>query len=489
VRSLSGGAERPKVFSLLRNDGAARVVQDPAPAVLRATTYTLASLFFWSAVARADDATVAPHPDAPWWLSGQINLIAQAQPGFHSPYHSDGDPTCPVGTGESCGSSLLPDDHLAASFVVTVFAGYAVTSTTAIVVAPESAGGSALSTGVGLAGFTNIDIVRNPSLSSVPYVARAFVDQIIPLSDDWVDVDHGPLRPFRRVPKQRLQIRAGKMSTAESFDLNAVGSDSHYQFINWTVDNNGAWDYAADTRGYTLGAIVEYADPTWAVRFGELLMPTYANGTHYDFDLANARGQNLEVEHHQIIGGRPGIVRVLGYWNLAEMGNYDEANAQAKAAGVPAEVRFTREQGRSKVGFGVNVEQELTDEMRGFLRLGWNDGRNESFAYTEVDDTIVVGIDLRGTSWHRSGDKLGLAAVSNGISDGHREYLALGGHGFLLGDGRLHYGREDIVEAYYTLGAIHGISPAIDLQLVDHPGYNTDRGPVFVGSLRLHVEL
>jgi hypothetical protein len=457
--------------------------------VLRATTCALAVILL-PALAHADDSTVAPHPDARWWLGGQVNLVGQAQPGFHSPYASDGDPTCPTDTGESCGSSLQPDSHLALSYVMTVYAGYALTRTTAIVIAPESAGGSALSTGVGLAGFTNIDIVRNPSLSSAPYLSRVFVDQIFPLTDDWEDADRGPLRPFQQIPKRRIELRMGKMSTAESFDLNAVGSDSHYQFLNWTVDNNGAWDYAADTRGYTLGAIVEYVDEAWgAVRFGALLMPTFANGTEYDYNIAHARGQNLEVELHETVSGRPGIVRILGYWNLAKMGNYAEANAQAISLGIPAEVRNTREVGRSKVGFGLNVEQDLSDTTRGFLRAGWNDGRNESFAYTEVDDTVVAGFDVRGTQWSRADDKLGVALVSNGISEGHREYLALGGHGFLLGDGRLHYGREDIFEAYYTLAPFHGVSPAVDFQFVEHPGYNTDRGPVVVGTVRLHVEI
>ena len=144
---------------------------------------------------------------------------------------------------------------------------------------------------------------------------------------------------------------------------------------------------------------------------------------------------------------------------------------------------------RTKYGVGLNEQQQVTDNMRAFGRFGWSDGRNESFAYTEVDDTIELGFDLRGASWARPHDQLGVAAVSNGLSDLHRTYLALGGEGFLLGDGKLNYGREDIVEAYYTAQVHRGVFPAFDVQLIENPGYNHDRGPVAVFSVRLHLEI
>ena len=421
--------------------------------------------------AHADDAFLVDHPDGAWWVSGQVNLILQAQPGFHSPYEGD--------------NSLRPHDHSALSVVGTVFAGYELTSTTTILVTGESAGGGGLSDALGVAGFTNLDVVRNPSLGAAPYLGRAVIDQIIPLDDARDDNERNPMRLFHRVPRHRIEIRAGKLSTVDFFDVNSVGTDSHYQFMNWTVDNNGAYDYAADTRGYTLGAEVEYAAPLFAVRYGLMLMPTVANGIDYDFDLANARGEQLEVEARECIADHPGIVRVLGFWNHARMGRYSEAIAEYRQGIVDVpDVTTTREKGRLKYGFGLNVEQEVSATARVFARVGWNEGENESFAYTEVDNTVLAGFDMKiGTG------KLGAAVVTNGISDAHRTYLQLGGKGFLLGDGTRHYGREDIFETYYTLKAYRGVFPAADLQLISHPGYNTDRGPVAVGSLRLHIEI
>ena len=299
-----------------------------------------------------------------------------------------------------------------------------------------------------------------------------------------------PFNVLRKVAKRRIAIRAGKLSTVDSFDSNSVGSDSHLQFMNWTVVQNGAYDYAADTRGYTYGGVIEYIAPLWALRYGAMLMPTVANGIVLDTDFAHARGEHLELELHECIAGHKGIVRILGFLNHANMGNYDEAIAVYREGITDTpDIIQTREVGRTKHGVGVNWEQELPHDVRVFGRFGWADGQNEAFAYTEVDNTLEVGGDVQGTAWGRANDRIGIAAVSNGLSEPHREYLALGGLGFLLGDGSLHYGREDIVEAYYTARAYRGISPAIDLQLVEHPGYNVDRGPVYIGALRVHVEL
>ena len=427
-------------------------------------------------LARADDAYLFDHPDAAWWLSAQLNAIAQAQPGFRAPYTGD--------------NSFRSDDHTAVSLVATVYAGYEVTPTTAVAIAGESAAGGGLSDALGIAGFSNLDVVRNPTLGAAPYLGRAFVDQVIPLSDARLPRDRDPLHLLRTLPDRRIELRAGKLSTADAFDVNSVASDSHLQFMNWAVDNNAAFDYAADTRGYTLGLIAEYAEPRFAVRAAELAMPTVANGIDYDSDIARARGENLEFELHTDLAGRPATLRLLGFANHARMGRYADAIAAVRRgdAAIP-DITATRAPGRIKLGTGLNAESELTPLVHAFLRLGWSDGRYESFAYTEVDNTAAIGADLRGDPWHRPGDKLGLAAVSSGLADDHRRYLALGGKGFLLGDGRLRYGRETLVETYYTARVHRGLFAAADLQLIARPGYNRDRGPIAIGSLRLHAEL
>jgi carbohydrate-selective porin OprB len=171
------------------------------------------------------------------------------------------------------------------------------------------------------------------------------------------------------------------------------------------------------------------------------------------------------------------------------MGDYREAVA-AYLAGVDPTPTITLHEhfGALKYGFGFNDQQELTNTLRVFGRFGWNEGQHESFAYTEVDQTVEAGGDLAGASWHRPLDKVGLAVISNAIKRDHQNYLRYGGLGFLLGDGRLNYGRENIVESYYNWHAWRGLFYAVDVQHFNDPGYNRDRGPVWVGSVRAHVD-
>ena len=350
----------------------------------------------------------------------------------------------------------------------------------------KRAGGRGLSDALGLAGFTNLDVVRNPTLGSAPYIARAMVHVTVPLSNDLVDATPTAFALAAHVAARRIEIRVGKLGMADFFDLNSVGSDSHLQFTNWTIDNNGAYDYAADTRGYTYAAIAEYDPPRWSLRIGEALMPTQANGLEMDRDIAHARAENLEAELRPVMGL---AIRLLGYANHANMGSYDEAISGFLAGRDPMpDVIAYRRPGRVKTGFGVNTEYTFPRLVRVFARTGWNEGHNESFAYTEVNNSVQAGGDVTGAWWQRPNDRLGVAFVSNGLSGPHREYLALGGQGFLLGDGTLRYGRENIVEAYYRAQVWRTVSASAGLQFIAHPGYNQDRGPVIVEMLRLHVD-
>lgn len=421
--------------------------------------------------------TIFPHSQTSrFWISGQINTIPQWHASFRAKYSGD--------------NSLRPQAENATSRVLTLYTGVQLTRNTEILFDLESTGGRGISDAFGLAGFTDLDVVRNPDLGSKPYIARLMVHQIIPLSSETIEATRGPLSLATKLPVRRLEIRAGKLGIVDFFDLNSVGSDSHLQFLNWTIDNNGAYDYAADTRGYTWGLMVEYQDRNWGARFAETLMPKVANGIQLVWNLRRARAENLEVEFRRsLIARRSGVLRLLAYLNHANMGSYRQAVERFRAGidHVP-DVTAHPPGVRKKYGFGVNFEQEVSDLVRVFGRYGWNDGRNESYAYTEVDNTAVVGMDLKGSLWKRRQDKVGAAFVTNGISADHRLYLALGGKGFLLGDGALTYGRENIFESYYTLHLWRGIFTSFNLQHINNPGYNRDRGPVLVPALRLHLE-
>lgn len=428
----------------------------------------------------ADDSPLVMFPHAEWdrfWLSGQANFISQWHPNFHSPYQ---------GT-----NSFTSGAEGATSRVLTLFTGWRATNTTEFICDVQETGGDALSEALGIAGFTNLDVVRNPTLSKSPYLARLIWHQIIPLGSKKVATDRNPFLLFRELPERRLEIRFGKFSLADFFDLNSYGSDTNFQFMNWAVDNNGAYDYAADTRGFTFAALVEYHDRNYVIRFAEALMPKVANGIHLDADLSRARAENVELElHGRVVGKQPGILRLLSYVNHANMGVYQQqVNEWLATHSTPVpEITDHPLQTTVKYGFGANFEQPVKEWLGLFGRWGWNEGQHESYAYTEVDQTWQIGAGADGMRWGRRNDRAGLVFVSNGISHPHAEYLGYGGLGFLLGDGRLTYGRENILESYYTLHVWRGFFPALALQYIVHPGYNRDRGPVVVPSLRMHFE-
>lgn len=431
----------------------------------------------------ASAVTLFPHSsDSRFLISGQANIVFQAHGPFHAPYE---------GT-----NSLLSRGEYKTSLIGTLFLGAQLLRdpqhSTDFILDFESAGGRGISEALGLAGFTNLDVVRNPNLGSKPYIARVQLHQTIGLSSRLVDTQRTPFSLSTRAPERRIEFHVGKMSLPDYLDINTIGSDSHLQFLNWTADNNGAWDYAADTRGYTYAAAAEYIDKSWSARYVLALMPTVPNGIDLDWSLRRASGQNGELEIRRSLIGNPdrkGTVRFLTFVNHANMGLYRDA-VKAYLAGTDPTPSIDNHAVLSSVkyGFGGNFEQELTPNLRAFGRFGWNEGQHESYAYTEVDQTVELGGDYSGRAFRRPNDKLGVAFITNAIGKDHQAYLKLGGLGFLLGDGRLNYAREDILEGYYNYHAWRGVYYALDLQFIDHPGYNKDRGPVLVETMRMHVD-
>src|ERR1700693_3485945 len=353
--------------------------------------------------ATADPESMLPHfKDTRFWLSGQINFIFQTHPDFHADYS---------GT-----NSLSPHYEKATSRVMTLYTGVRLNHSTELLVDIEEAGGQALSTGLGLAGNTDLDIVRNPSLSKAPYLGRAMIHKVFALSQDKVENQRNIFSLFEELPRRRLEVRFGKFSMPDFFDVNSVGSDTHFQFLNWTVDNNGAGDYAADTRGYTAGLTADYEDRNWGFRFAEALMPKVANGIDLVWKPWQAHAENFEYELRQgVIRAKAGVVRLLAYTNSANMGIYRDQVIKAAEENTMPDItahpwRITR-----KYGFGINMEQNLTHYLTAFARFGWENGKTESFAYTEVDQTLAQGVGASGAWWHRKQDRAGAAFVTHAI--------------------------------------------------------------------------
>jgi high affinity Mn2+ porin len=354
----------------------------------------------------------------------------------------------------------------------------------------EVARGHGISMAEGLAGITNGDVIRQGSanLGQEPYVARAFLRYVAPLSKETEPVERGLDHFPSPQPTARFEVKFGKLALTDDFDQNRYANATRTQFMNWGLFNNTAWDYAADTRGYTYALYLGWVHPRWALRLASGQMPLQANGNVFDRSVKDARGDNLELTLNPRPEGT--ILRLLVFENRARMGSYRAAVQRVRDHGGTPDVVADDRPGRTKKGWGFNLEQPLADrgETGAFVRLGWNDGRNEDFVFTEADRHASAGLQVAGNRWRRERDRVGLAAVIHGISRDHRAYLASGGLGFLLGDGALRYGPEQVLEVYYRFQAGDHVQIGPDFQHITNPGYNRDRGPATVLSLRFHFE-
>ena len=458
----------------------------------------LASLPALAASATAADATPAgvpatmerpavelpPGPDSRWpqLLGAQYTFIEQWQSALQSPYE---------GT-----HSLLPGGDQQPTHTIGGYSGWAPFNWAQLYFDVEKFMGAGVSGATGLGGLTNGDVIRagTVGLKKEFYIARLYARFMVPLGSGTVHVERGQDQLPGFEATHRLEFKAGWLSAADDFDHNRYGGSTRTQFMNWSLWQNTAWDYAADTRGYTYGFVLGYISPQWSVKYGMYRMPTVANGQTLE-TLNRAREQNLELTLSP--ASLTTTVRLLAYLNTARLGDYQQALANAAASGTVPDIAADAENGRHKVGFGINLEQPLADEGNTgiFTRLGWNDAHTEDFVFTEVDRLASLGGQLSGVHWHRSEDYLGVGLVAEGLSSPHRDYLAAGGSGFLLGDGRLNYAHEQIFETYYRAGWSWTIGQAPlrlqlspDFQYVQNPGFNRDRGPVRFYAVRLHLE-
>ncbi len=344
--------------------------------------------------------------------------------------------------------------------------------------------GYGLSNTLGAAGFPNGEAFRVGVKFPDAYPCRAYLRQTIGFGGEKEESEDAPddLRGSKDV--RRLTLTIGHLSAKDIFDNNAYAADSRSQFMNWSLMANTAWDYPADILGFTEGVVAELNSHEWTERVGIFQVSKFANGMRMDWDLAKAWSSVMEVERRYSPRGHPGTIRLLTYDTRAHMGNYQDTIDNPSLE----EDIFLTAAYRYKYGFGINMDQEIHKDLGVFMRLGWSDGKNQTYEFTDVDRTATAGVSLKGTRWRRPDDVVGLAQVVNGISAVHKEYLAAGGLGITVGDGGLDYRTERITETYYNWKLAKHYNLSFDYQFVQNPAYNHVRGPINLFALRLHME-
>lgn len=357
---------------------------------------------------------------------------------------------------------------------------------------PEVAQGVPLSNLTGMAGFYNGEITRASGANPILYRVRMFLRQTWGLGGEGQSVSSGINQLAGIQDDERVVLTAGFFPPLDIFDANRYSHDPRTQFLSWCNMAHCAFDYAADARGNTWGAALEYYRGDWVWRAGQFMQPLLANQLALDWKYFSHHGQNLEIEHAHQFAGQPGKLRLLMMRNTALMGSYADALADpavmaaASATGQPATGMVRRE--GVKYGVGLNLEQAVTPDWGVFARTFWQDGRFETYAFTEAHRSFSLGASVQGTKWGRAADTVGVALMRNALSGIYRQYLAAGGLGYFIGDGRLNYADEQIAEAYYSLKVLKDTWLTADYQFMRNPAYNADRGPVSFAGVRLHWE-
>ncbi len=415
-----------------------------------------------------------------WSYHFQLTAINQTHPSFKANY-----------SGNNSLSNQSESKRL--SLTTTLFVGHTLWKNAALYFNPEITGGSGISNARGIAGFTNGETFRIGSTEPVLYIARLFFKQNFPLKNTGYEtVASDANQVEEKIPASRITISAGKISLSDFFDNNAYSHDPRSQFMNWSLMSNGAWDYPADTRGYTQGIVAELIKPGYAIRFSSVLVPRKANGLQLDYKITKAHSETVELEKNWK-ARRPGAIRLLAFHTISQAPDYNTTLTQVKNGDSSSVNEYTgiqewKKYGGVKYGFGINAEQELSNTTGAFLKASWNDGKTATWAFTEIDRSISAGINIKGNSWKRPNDNIGIAQVINGLSKDHQAFLNAGLYGFIIGDGKLNYGAEAITEIYYQAKIASSFFISADYQFVNNPAYNKDRGPVHVFAIRGHIE-
>jgi len=408
-----------------------------------------------------------------WNVHVQTTVLPQGYWSIRSPY-----------TGPY---SLPPGGQLAATWTSTAFLGVKLWDGGEFYFNPELAQGFGINGALGLGGFSNGEAQK----AGAPYPRirpeRYYIKQTFGLGGEQEDVADGPNQLPGKRDIDRVTLIVGRFAVGDFFDNNSYAHDPRADFMNWAMWESAAYDFPANLPGYTRGAIVELNRKDWAVRGAILEVPSQPNSDILQF---KSGGAVVEFEERHTIFDQPGKLRLGAFGNQGVTGNYRQAlaiEALDPAQDINDVMRSIRHV-NPKYGFYANLEQQLIQDVGLFARASWNDGSNEILSFTDVDRSVSGGLSIKGSFWGRPNDTIGIGGAINGLSAAHRDYLAAGGLGLIIGDGQLNYRNERIFETYYAYSITKGVTLTADYQLITNPAYNADRGPVSIFAGRLHAE-
>jgi high affinity Mn2+ porin len=428
----------------------------------------------WAARAWPQAAATDESASETWAIHGQFTYVGQADPGFNAPYS---------------GPNSLTPDRSKETTDATLSIGAALWPGAEIWINEEIDQGFGLDNTLGAAGFPSGEAYKVGANQPYFRTPRAFIRETIDGNGERQPVEATSLWLGGDRSVNRWVFTAGKFSVADIFDNNQYAHDPRGDFLNWSALDGGAFDYAADAWGYTVGAVAERYQGPWTFRLGVFDLSNVPNSIHLDPGFHEFQ-IDTELEHRHDIEGHAGKLMVTAFDSRGRMALLDQALQLAQTTGIPINTALVDvRQYRSRLGGVFNLEQELTSDLGLFARYSKAAGNVETYEFTDIDRSVEAGLSLKGSAWRRSRDTVGLALIDNGISAEREQYLNAGGLGILVGDGKLpHPGAEQILETYYSVAVISHADLSFDYQWIKNPAYNEDRGPVSVFAVRLHAQ-
>ena len=408
-----------------------------------------------------------------WAFHGQATFVEQFHPAFHAPY-------------SGC-ASMFDGAQGRETLDATLYLGLRPWQGGEVWADMEMDQGFGLSNTLGAAAFPSAEAYKVGKASPYGRLQRLFFRQTIDLGGEDQDIEGEANQLGGSHTADNLVLTGGKFSVTDIFDTNGYAHDARGDFLNWAIVDAGAFDYAADAWGYSYGLAAEWNVDDWSLRTGLFDLSRVPNTTELETDFGQFELVG-EVEKRIAFWGHGGKIKLLGFLNRGRMGSFNDALALSQFTHQPADAALVRRY-RSRPGMSFNLEQGVTDDLGFFLRASFNDGSQETYEFTDMHQSLSTGLSLKGAGWERKDDTVGLAFETSAISKSGQAYLAAGGLGLLIGDGRLtRYGEEAVIETYYDAQIVKGLNAALDYQLIVNPAYNADRGPISVLGLRLHGE-
>lgn len=410
---------------------------------------------------------------ANWNIHGQTTLVGQGYPPFHSPYEGP--------------NSLSGEAQFRNTLSATAFLGLGLWHGAEFYFNPELMQGFGLSNTHGLAGFPNGEAQKSNFPMPRFNAARLFVSQTIGLGGEREWVADGPNQLAAERDISRLTVTVGKLAVTDYFLLNTYAGEPRTRFLNWNIYGGGAYDWTMDLLSWTWGGFVDFNQRQWALRAGYFLLPVESSANYFDTRLFRHGQYTGEIDVRYGLPNTPGKLQLFGWFSYGNIGSYVDAVAESPATPSYPDITLTRGRDRSNYGLALSLEQTVTRELGMFSRISWSPERVESMGWTDCGESASLGATLTGTSWHRPQDVLGIAGVVEGLSAPARRYFGAGGMGILIGDGRLNYRPEKVLETYYAYSPFASSTLTVDYQLFVNPAYNADRGPVSIFSVRAHT--